>query len=158
MIRVVLADDQALLRAGIRSLLDSEDDIEVVGEASSGQEAVRVVRDTVPDVVLMDIRMPGGDGLDATREIVDDGALTTALNWYRALPLSDPRDAQVKITVPTTFVWSSDDVALGRWGAEHTEEYVDADYHFVALDGLSHWLPTEAPDLLADAILSRVRG
>ena len=75
MTRVVLADDQALLRAGIRALLDAEDDLEVVGEAASGPEAVRVVRATAPDVVLMDIRMPGGDGLEATREIVDDPAL-----------------------------------------------------------------------------------
>jgi DNA-binding NarL/FixJ family response regulator len=74
-IRVVLADDQALLRAGIRALLDAEDDLRVVGEAASGPQAVEVVRDTVPDVVLMDIRMPGGDGLEATRSIVADPAL-----------------------------------------------------------------------------------
>lgn len=71
MIRVVLADDQALLRAGIRALLDAEDDIEVVGEASDGAEAVQVVRRTAPDVVLMDIRMPRTDGLAATRTIVE---------------------------------------------------------------------------------------
>jgi DNA-binding NarL/FixJ family response regulator len=74
-IRVVLADDQALLRAGIRALLDAEDDIDVVGEAANGAEAVRLVRATVPDVVLMDIRMPGSDGLEATRLIVDDPSL-----------------------------------------------------------------------------------
>ncbi|GAA2165640.1 response regulator transcription factor [Pedococcus bigeumensis] len=75
MIRVVLADDQALLRAGIRALLDAEDDIEVVGEAADGAEAVTVVRQTAPDVVLMDIRMPGTDGLEATRQIVNDESL-----------------------------------------------------------------------------------
>ena len=75
MIRVALADDQALLRAGIRALLDAEDDLEVVGEASNGPEAVELVRATAPDVVLMDIRMPGGDGLEATRAIVDDADL-----------------------------------------------------------------------------------
>ncbi|MFC8501555.1 response regulator [Pedococcus sp. NPDC057267] len=74
MIRVVLADDQALLRAGIRALLDAEDDIEVVGEASDGAEAVEVVRRTAPDVVLMDIRMPRTDGLAATRAITQDPA------------------------------------------------------------------------------------
>jgi DNA-binding NarL/FixJ family response regulator len=74
-IRVVLADDQALLRAGLRALLDAEDDIEVVGEAAHGREAVRVVRECAPDVVLMDIRMPGGDGLEATRLIIDDPEL-----------------------------------------------------------------------------------
>jgi DNA-binding NarL/FixJ family response regulator len=70
-IRVVLADDQALLRAGLRALLDAEDDIEVVGEASDGDEAVEVVRRTSPDVVLMDIRMPRTDGLAATRAITE---------------------------------------------------------------------------------------
>ncbi|GAB3073975.1 response regulator transcription factor [Pedococcus soli] len=76
MIRVVLADDQALLRAGLRALLDAEDDLEVVGEAADGAEAVALVRSTGPDVVLMDIRMPGTDGLAATRQIVDDPTMS----------------------------------------------------------------------------------
>ncbi|WP_117213881.1 response regulator transcription factor [Allorhizocola rhizosphaerae] len=75
MIRVVIADDQALVRAGFRALLDSEPDIEVVGEAGDGAQAVRLARQTRPDVVLMDIRMPGMDGLAATREIAKDAAL-----------------------------------------------------------------------------------
>ena len=86
MIRVVLADDQALLRAGIRALLDAEDDIEVVGEASNGREAIELVRSTGPDVVLMDIRMPGTDGLEATRVIAAEPAL-----------------AETKVVVLTTF-------------------------------------------------------
>ena len=65
MIRVVLADDQALVRAGFRSLLEAEPDIEVVGEASDGAHAVRLTRQLRPDLVLMDIRMPGVDGLAA---------------------------------------------------------------------------------------------
>ena len=69
MIRILLADDQTLVRAGLRSILDGEDGIEVAGEAADGAEAVRLARQLRPDVVLMDIRMPGLDGLAATREI-----------------------------------------------------------------------------------------
>ncbi len=75
MIRVVLADDQMLVRAGLRALLDAEPDIDVVGEASDGDEAVALVRSEHPDVVLMDIRMPGTDGLQATGTITADDAL-----------------------------------------------------------------------------------
>lgn len=75
MIRVVVADDQALIRGGFRALLDAEPDIAVVGEAAAGDEALVVVRREQPDVVLMDIRMPGGDGLAATEAIVADPAL-----------------------------------------------------------------------------------
>lgn len=76
MIRVLLADDQALVRAGFRALLDAEPDIEVVGEASDGAHAVRLARQVHPDLVLMDIRMPGVDGLAATRQITSDPALS----------------------------------------------------------------------------------
>jgi DNA-binding NarL/FixJ family response regulator len=86
MIRVMLVDDQALVRAGFRALLDSEEDIEVVAEAAEGQEAVRYAREMIPDLVLMDIRMPGMDGLEATRLIAEDDALAT-----------------VKIIILTTF-------------------------------------------------------
>ncbi|HET7304344.1 MAG TPA: response regulator transcription factor [Segeticoccus sp.] len=86
MIRVVLADDQALLRAGFRALLDADPGIEVAGEASDGEEALAVVREQVPDVVLMDIRMPGTDGLAATRQIC-----------------ADPVLADVRVVILTTF-------------------------------------------------------
>jgi DNA-binding NarL/FixJ family response regulator len=85
-IRVLLADDQALLRSAFRVLVDSEPDMEVVGEASDGAEAVRLARSERPDVVLMDIRMPGTDGLAATREIS-----------------ADPELAHVHVVMLTTF-------------------------------------------------------
>jgi len=86
MIRVLLADDQVLVRAGFRALLDAQDDIEVAGEAGDGQQAVRLARELSPDVVLMDIRMPGTDGLDATRQIA-----------------ADPLLAGVRVVILTTF-------------------------------------------------------
>jgi len=74
-IKVLLADDQALVRSGFKMLLDTEDDIMVVGEAANGAEAVEQARATRPDVVLMDIRMPKLDGIHATSEIVGTGGL-----------------------------------------------------------------------------------
>jgi DNA-binding NarL/FixJ family response regulator len=71
-IRVLLADDQPLLRAGLKVLIDSQPDLQVVGEASDGREAVELAKATQADVVLMDIRMPGTDGLAATRLITED--------------------------------------------------------------------------------------
>jgi len=70
MIRVALADDQLLVRAGFRALLDAEDDIEVLVEAAGGEELLRRIRETPVDVVLMDIRMPRVDGIRATAELV----------------------------------------------------------------------------------------
>jgi DNA-binding NarL/FixJ family response regulator len=76
MIRVLLVDDQALVRAGFRALLDAQDDIEVVDEAGDGDEAVQLARRHHPDLVFMDIRMPGTDGLAATRAITADERLS----------------------------------------------------------------------------------
>ncbi|MFC5185420.1 response regulator transcription factor [Actinomadura harenae] len=86
MIKVLLADDQRLVRAGFRSILSDEDDIEVVGEAGDGAQAVERVRELRPDVVLMDIRMPGTDGLEAARTIT-----------------GDPRLPGVRVVILTTF-------------------------------------------------------
>ena len=77
MIRILLADDQPLIRSGIRALLEAEDDLEVVGEAADGREAVALARQHQPDIALLDIQMPGLDGLGATRQIVADEALAS---------------------------------------------------------------------------------
>ena len=86
MIRVLLADDQALIRAGFRALLEHTKDITVVGEATDGEQAVNLAATTRPDVVLMDIRMPGVDGLEATRRIANNDDL-----------------ADVRVLILTTF-------------------------------------------------------
>jgi DNA-binding NarL/FixJ family response regulator len=99
-ITILLADDQALLRATFRLLLDSVPDIEVVGEAGTGEEAVVRARATRPDVVLMDIRMPEVDGIEATRRITTDETLTG-----------------VRVLVLTTFETNDLVVAALRAGA-----------------------------------------
>lgn len=85
-VRVLLADDQTLVRAGFAQLLSRDPEIEVVGEASDGREAIEVARDVGPDVILMDIRMPVIDGLEATRRL-----------------LQDPRTAATRVVMLTTY-------------------------------------------------------
>ncbi|MEV0320998.1 response regulator [Streptomyces sp. NPDC050658] len=86
MIRVALVDDQALMRAGFRALLDAEDGIEVVGEAADGERGVALVRECVPDVALIDVQMPVMTGIEATRRIV-----------------ADPRLAGVRVVILTNY-------------------------------------------------------
>ncbi|UQA91514.1 response regulator [Streptomyces halobius] len=78
-VRVLLADDQPLVRSGLRVIMADHPDLEVIGEAATGAEAVQLVRDVSPDVVVMDIRMPGMDGIEATRLITDGPATTRVL-------------------------------------------------------------------------------
>jgi pimeloyl-ACP methyl ester carboxylesterase len=107
-------------------------------------------------------RMLRGDGdTGIPEEAIDEyvavlsapGALTAALNWYRAMS-SDIRVD--KVDVPTTYVWSDGDVAIGRTAAEACPEFVTGDYRFVHLPGVTHWIPEQAPEQLAAAILDRV--
>jgi len=98
------------------------------------------------------------EGVDRyVRPLRQRGALTAALNWYRAMSGRDSATA-APVRVPTTYVWSDGDTALGRAAAEACGTYVESDYTFVELSGLSHWLPDQAPDRIAEAILARVRG
>lgn len=89
-------------------------------------------------------------------EIVEYGALPGALAWYRALPLTPPTATGGKVGVPTTLVWSDRDVAIGRHAVQRTGEWVTAPYELVVLEGVSHWIPTQAPRQLAEAVLRRV--
>jgi DNA-binding NarL/FixJ family response regulator len=123
LIRVLLADDQALVRAGFRALLDAQADIEVVGEAGDGEEAVRLARLERPDIVLMDIRMPVLDGLAAARRIAADERLsdtkiiiltTFELDEYVFEALRDGASGfLVKDTEPAELVRGVREVAAG---------------------------------------------
>jgi pimeloyl-ACP methyl ester carboxylesterase len=85
--------------------------------------------------------------------ISDPGALTAAINWYRAIPLSNPRATSQKVSVPTLYVWSDRDIALLPKSAHDTARYVTGEYRFEIFPGVSHWIPDEQPDKLADLLL-----
>jgi pimeloyl-ACP methyl ester carboxylesterase len=113
---------------------------------------------TLPGAFTAPLRAAGLSRAEAERfrsEIVDSGALPGALGWYRALPLSTRHPVR-PVRVPTTHVWSSGDVALARRGAELTADQVRAPYELRVLPGVSHWVPTQAPEALAEIIWSRI--
>lgn len=87
--------------------------------------------------------------------LANPDALTAALNWYRAMTVNDSLELP-KVTVPVTFLWSTADIAIGRYAAERCSKYVTGPFRFTELDGVSHWIPDEAPDAVAAAILKQV--
>jgi len=96
------------------------------------------------------------DAIDHYVSVLSEpGALTATLNWYRAMDREEVSDLR-PVTVPTTYVWSTEDLAVGQAAAQKCGVYVDADYRFVILDGVSHWIPEHAPDQLTAAILDQV--
>jgi len=90
------------------------------------------------------------------REIVDDGALTGGLNWYRAMPFTHQGTLAEPVAVPTTLVWSDGDVAVTRASVDRCADHVTGPFELRVLEGVSHWIPTHAPEAVADAVLSRV--
>src|SRR3954452_21125238 len=106
-IRVLLVDDQALVRAGFRMILDAEEDIEVVGEAADGEQAVSSAARFNPDVILMYVRMPNMDGIEATRKIVGaagaNGAPLSAETPKRGTENADPTMDRPRVLMLTTF-------------------------------------------------------
>jgi pimeloyl-ACP methyl ester carboxylesterase len=83
----------------------------------------------------------------------EPGAMTAGINWYRAIPLSDPRNNNQKVSVPTLYVWGDRDIALLPKAAHDTARYVSGEYRFEILPDVSHWIPEEQPDKLADLLL-----
>lgn len=135
MIRVVIADDQAVVRGGLRMILESEQGIEVVGEAADGRQALDLIRELDPDVVLMDIRMPGVDGIEATRRLVTAGGRAPVLvlttydldeNVYDALK-AGAAGFLVKTESPERLVQAVRVVAAGEAlvGSDITRRLVD---------------------------------
>jgi pimeloyl-ACP methyl ester carboxylesterase len=124
----------------------------------------------LPGLPELAVRKAGGPVVQALRwagmtdeevarfreEMVADGAFSPALGWYRAVPLVDGRTLRKAVSVPTTFVWSDGDSAIARSGVERNRKYVEGDYELVVLEGVSHWIPTQAPEACADAILKRI--
>jgi pimeloyl-ACP methyl ester carboxylesterase len=94
------------------------------------------------------LRKTGLDAASAARDarfMATPGTLTAALNWYRAIPFANPRSIEVKVSVPTLFIWSDSDAFVRRSTAESCRDWVTGPYRFEQLTGVSHWIPDEAP-------------
>jgi pimeloyl-ACP methyl ester carboxylesterase len=107
-------------------------------------------------MVTQSLRRAGQTRTAAQRDaqaMIEPGALTAAINWYRAMPLLNPRMINQKVSVPTLYVWSDNDVALLPKSAHDTARYVDGEYRFEILSGVSHWIPDQEPGKLADLLL-----
>ncbi|WP_420752696.1 alpha/beta fold hydrolase [Rhodococcus sp. O3] len=113
----------------------------------NGARRLRAMYNPMPDHAAVD---------EYVRVLTAPGAMTAALNWYRAMS-RDFRDLP-SVKVPTTYVWSTADVAVGRAAAERCGEFTEADYDFVVLDDVSHWIPEEQPAALAESIRVRIAG
>jgi pimeloyl-ACP methyl ester carboxylesterase len=103
----------------------------------------------VPELLRRSGQTPAAAERDA-QAISEPGALTAAINWYRAIPLSNPRASDQKMVVPTMYVWSDQDTPLLPKAAHDTARYVNGEYRFEILRGVSHWIPDELADLLLD--------
>lgn len=115
-------------------------------------------RPDMPDAMRRRGGMTAEDADHFRTGMVDAGALRGGIGWYRALPLLDRRHTRGRVRVPTTMVWSDGDAFVGRKGVELTPPHVDADYRLVVLEGVTHWVPTQAPEALADAVLARIQA
>ncbi|HEX7321618.1 MAG TPA: alpha/beta fold hydrolase [Mycobacterium sp.] len=107
-------------------------------------------------VAVWSLRRAGQTAVVAERDaraMAEPGALTAWLNWYRAVPLSNLRAIRQRVAVPTMYVWSDGDIALLPRAAHNTARYVDAEYRFETMRGVSHWIPDAQPDQLADLLL-----
>jgi pimeloyl-ACP methyl ester carboxylesterase len=120
----------------------------LLGADGSGSGLVQLFETTGLDPALAE---------EYVRTMREPGAMTAALNWYRAMHAADV-DGLPPIVMPTLYVWSSGDEALGRFAAESTAEWVAGRYRFEVLDGVSHWIPEAAPDVVSALVLEHLAG